>query len=182
MAEGTKLQLLEWFARNGGLVNPAVSLRIVPEFGYHFTARKDLPINSTPCSCPFSLTLSHLNLLPSPPAGIKSYANESLCSKLVGKVSKSAAGTFFLAEQRLKGSKSFWAPYINALPKDDDLATPLWFTPEDLKWLAGTNLYSSSGPRHLTAVELRRAMYEKEWKTGVAALKKAGVDTDPFTW
>jgi hypothetical protein len=182
MAEGTRLQLLEWFARNGGFVNPAVSLRKTAEYGYHFMASKDLPTNSTPCSCPFGLTLSYLNLLPSPPAGIKSYANDSQCSKLIGKVSRSAVGSFFLAEQRLKGSESFWAPYIKALPKNDELTTPLWFTPEDLKWLAGTNLYSSSASPHLTAVELRRVMYEKEWKSGIAALKKAGVNTDPFTW
>jgi hypothetical protein len=182
MAEGTQLQLLEWFARNGGFVNSAVSLRKTAEYGYHFMASKDLPINSTPCSCPFSLTLSYLNLLPSPPAGIKSYADESLCSKLVGKISKSAVGSFFLAEQRLKGSESFWAPYIEALPKNDDLTTPLWFTREDLKWLAGTNVYSSTEAQSRTAVGLRKAMYENEWKSGIAVLKKTGVNTDPFTW
>jgi hypothetical protein len=182
MAEATEPQLLEWFVKNGGFINPDVSLRKTAEYGYHFTASKDLPINTTPCSCPFNLTISHLNLLPSPPAGIKSYANESLCSSLVGKLSKSAVGSFFLAEQRLKGVESFWAPYINALPKNDELTTPLWFTPEDLKWLEGTNLYSSTGPRSRTAVELRRTMYKDEWKNGIATLKEAGVNTDPFTW
>ena len=89
---------------------------------------------------------------------------------------------FFLAEQRLKGEESFWYPYIEALPKEKDLTTPLYFQESDLIWLYGTNLYSTTTPRDQTAVELRRNMYKDAWKSGVACLNEHGIDTKPFTW
>jgi hypothetical protein len=183
MADQQQLdELLEWFKSNGGELDEAVELKFNREFGCHFLSTRELKPNTTACTCPFNLTLSHLNCLPSPPEGVRPEAESSVCSSLVGKVAHSAVAAFFLAEQRLKGKDSFWHPYINSLPKEPDMTTPLWFQPQDLMWLNGTNLYPSAVPPHRTAVGLRTAMYEETWKSGVAVLRENGVDVTPYTW
>ena len=48
---------------------------------------------------------------------------------------------FFLMEQYLLGPKSWWAPYISAIPGPDAIDSMLFAEgSEDMRWLAGTNL------------------------------------------
>lgn len=98
-------------------------------------------------------------------------------------------GYFFLCEQRLKGPASFWWPYIDALPKEEDLTTPLWFDVSDLKWLLGTSMHSnpSSSTVELSspsksAVEERRKAWHGEYEAGIELLKEIGVDVTAFSW
>ncbi|KAF2674282.1 SET domain-containing protein [Microthyrium microscopicum] len=182
MSSVSASRLLEWFKKNGGSVHENLALTFSSEYGYLFTADKSLEKEATACVCPFSLTLSYLNCLPSPPTGIESHAESSVCSSLIGKLKPNAVGTFLLAEQRTKGAESFWFPYIDALPREEVLTTPLWFHPEDLVWLWGTNLYSKTVPSEQTAVELRRAMYKEAWQSGITVLQEKGVDATKFTW
>jgi hypothetical protein len=172
----------QWFQRQGGMIHENVLLAYNYEYGCHFIATSSLKSNETACFCPFRLTLSYLNCLPNPPSGIRSLASTSQCTKLVGKVESNAVATFLLVEERLKGKDSFWYDYIQMLPVEKDLSTPLWFTEEDLMWLRGTNLFSSTVPESQTAVGLRKSMYEEAWKTGIKILESQGVDAKPFTW
>jgi hypothetical protein len=174
--------LVKWFLENGGFINPSISLTSDSQYGYLFKAREELNPESKACACPLSLSLSYMNLLPSPPDNVRSCASESVCSKLVGKISEAAVGAFFLAEQRLKGRQSFWWPYIDALPKESELTTPLWFDESDLLWLKGTNLYSSTISADRTLVEAKRASYKEAWETGISVLNQEGVDTAEYTW
>jgi hypothetical protein len=171
-----------WFEQNGGAVHENIKLKIDDEYGCHFVSTSKLREDTVACCCPFQLTLSYLNCLSSPPAGIRSLVDSNISSKLVGKVESNVIATFLLAEERLKGDTSFWAEYIKLLPRENDLATPLWFESDDLVWLRGTNLYSSAVSESQTAVGLRRSMYEEAWKAGIAALEAEGVDAKPFTW
>jgi len=34
-------------------------------------------------------------------------------------------------------------PYLSSLPVDDELLTPLYFTPDELELLSGTNMYGA---------------------------------------
>jgi hypothetical protein len=174
-------KVLGWFYQNGGQIHENITLEQNSEYGCHFIAKSDLDGNTTACHCPFGLTLSYLNCLPNPPDGVRSLADTSVCRHLVGKVETNTIATFLLAEERLKGNDSFWVEYINLLPKDSELFTPLWFEPDDLAWLKGTNLYSSPIESE-TAVGLRKTMYKNAWQAGINALVTAGVDSTPFTW
>jgi hypothetical protein len=180
--------LLDWFVNHGGSVDAQITLDIDEDSGQHFRALEDLeiPTGSTSdrqvCKCPFSLTLSHLNLLPTPPRGLHSCAGDSICAKLIDNVPTASVCYFFLIEQRLKGTDSFWEPYISALPKEDEMTTPLWFREEDLKWLLGTTIHTSGTDPTKSGVELRRGMWRHQWEKGVEVLKAAGDDVGRYSW
>jgi hypothetical protein len=182
MAEKAPLELLEWFSKHEGFLHQDVSLRTTPFFGHHLVASQEIKPDSTVCTCPFGLTFSYMNLVPTPPPGVRHCHKESVCGIIPkDKIPKDVLSTLFLVEQRLKGNDSFWAPYIKTLPKEGELTTPLYFESEDFKWLLGTNIYHSSKNVQATAVEERRALFVSAWKSGIAALDEAGVDTKPFT-
>lgn len=88
---------------------------------------------------------------------------------------------FFLCEQRLLGEKSFWAPYIDALPREEEMNTPWWFDGEDLKWLLGTNIHLSPEVER-SGVEMRRRMWKEQWEGGVKVMQDAGVTEGLYTW
>lgn len=54
------------------------------------------------------------------------------------------------------------AAYVDALPREEDLDTPLWFDEEELDALKGSNL--------LGAVRDRRKIWREEWEDVVRVL------------
>ncbi|KAJ8133604.1 hypothetical protein O1611_g17 [Lasiodiplodia mahajangana] len=178
-------ELTQWFGRNGGYLSQAIEMRHSLEDGYHYVARKR-PIGpkESVCRCPFGLTLSHLNVMPVSPPGIRNYSVGSACSKLVGnpEIERHTVSIFFLAEQRMRGEDSFWSPYIRVLPLENEMATPLWFNDEEMAYLKGTNLFSNSTPREETSIGLQEGHFRAQWHLGVAELKRAGEPADNFTW
>ncbi|KAL8639288.1 MAG: hypothetical protein Q9226_008885 [Calogaya cf. arnoldii] len=174
--------LIQWFLENGGRLNESMEMIHSPDHGYHYVASRIIYAKEIAGICPFSLTLSHLNALPSPPVGIRNCSNESICSKLVGKVNQSTVAAFFLAEQRLKGPDSFWFPYVRLLPNEAEMSTPLWFKDEEFIYLKGTNLLSKDGPREQTSVGRWEGMHREQWEQAIAALKDAGELAGEFTW
>jgi hypothetical protein len=186
--EDPQQTLLDWFVTHGGSIHPHITLDIDEQSGQHFRAIEDLEIPSGSasdlevCKCPFGLTLSHLNILPSPPAGLHSCAQDSICAKLIDKLPTAAVSYFFLVEQRLKGDESFWKPYISTLPKEDDMNTPLWFQEQDLKWLLGTTIHSSGTDPSKSGLEMRRGMWRDQWQKGIDVLTEAGDDVGRYSW
>jgi hypothetical protein len=178
-------RLKEWFMANGGSLNPSLSLTYTRSSGQHFRATTSITASeSSPaqlCNCPFSLSLSFLNILASPPASIRNCSSESICTHLIDRIPKATQNYFFLCEQRLLGEKSFWAPYIDVLPNENELTTPWWFNEEDLVWLLGTGVHVSPDPEK-SGVEMRRAMWQEQWKEGVKVLWDAGVGAEEYTW
>lgn len=141
--------LVEWFRQHDGHLHEALETRHSPEYGYHFIPKtRSLGPTEALCKCPFSLTISHLNILSKPPAGIHNCSHETICSKLIpnARIQKSTVASFSLAEQRLKGEESFWFPYIRVLPTEGQMSTPLWFQEDELVYLKGTNLVSNETP------------------------------------
>lgn len=180
-----KHKLTSWFKSSEGYINPILELKSDAVSGQHFRASEELSINDdnpvSLCKCPFSLSLSFLNILHTPPKNAKDCSKSSVCAHLVDKIPKAVQSYFFLCEQRLKGKDSFWEPYISALPKEEEMCTPLWFDEQDLKWLLGTTIYLSLDPEK-SGVHMRRAMWMEQWEGGVKVLSDTGVDVDGFTW
>ncbi|RYC61509.1 hypothetical protein CHU98_g4720 [Xylaria longipes] len=178
-------ELIQWFSRNGGYLNEAVEMLHSPEHGYHYVAkgRSTVPKECV-CRCPFSLTLSHLNVMSVSPPGIRNCSIESVCSKLVDnpEIEGRTVGIFFLAEQRVKGKDSFWFPYIRILPTEIEMTTPLWFNDKELAYLKGTNLFSNGTPREQTSIGQQEGQYRAQWSLGIDQLKTAGESVDDFTW
>jgi histone-lysine N-methyltransferase SETD3 len=121
-------------------------------------------------SCPWHLSLSHLNALnisPHFPARSSKWPDSFL-----RETAKEIIAVFFLAYQDVLGENSFWWPYIQALPREFD--TPLWFTEHEMLYLHGTSLEK--------AKREREKLWTKEWEEGKARLKKVGWEDENLTW
>jgi hypothetical protein len=174
--------LLHWFRQHGGDIHPSAQIKWSEAYGLHFVANSDIPEGAVACRCPFSLSLSTLNCMTQPPEGVRPSAESSVCTHLVGKVGVNVVGVFFLAEQILQGARGFWFPYVTLLPGPEALTTPLYFDDEDLLWIKGTTMYSTTVPLEQTALGLRRAMYQESWKEALSVLESNGIDTSDYTW
>lgn len=65
--------------------------------------------------------------------------------------------SFYLLLQKRLGEKSFYAPYINILPKE--IKTTLLFEQDDFKYIANTNLDSVTKERKIALLsEFERAL------------------------
>jgi hypothetical protein len=173
-------QVIQWFHQNGGKLHPDIEAKTADTYGLHFISTKEIPADQIASFCPFKLSLSYLNCLSQPPQGVRKL--DSNASKLIDHVDPNVVAAFALAEERLKGEQSFWAPYINLLPKETELSTPLWFTDEELIWFKGTNLFSSTVPKEQTAIGQRNATYVESWKTAIGVLESNHIDVSIFTW
>lgn len=177
--------LLEWFRENGGFFNENIVLVEDEAFGLHFRARKALVSNTEVCICPARLTLSHLNVVGSNAAlaaqlGIITVDGDA--TKLVGRVAEHVISYFVLVEQRFLREQSFWHAYIECLPEESEMTTPLFFSDEDLKWIVGTNLHTSNTDPSRSSVALRRNMWEQEWQEGCDVMRSQGVDVEKYTF
>jgi hypothetical protein len=162
-------KLLAWFKANDGFLHEAVEMRHDDKYGYHFVATAPLPEGTKVCECPKTLALSHINP--------KSDISELLADKLL--VEERVA--FSIMEQKLKGTDSLWAPYLEMLPKEDELTTTQFFDKADLLWLKGTNMYSSAVPEERTAVMIRRQQSKSCYNEAMEIFKARGVDSSKYT-
>ena len=119
----------EWFFANGGYLHPEIELILDPAKGKSLRVKHGHTISpgSKIVSCPHHLALSW------PTACKFHFPNIRFPS-----FSQQVATRFFLMKQRLLGDLSSWSPYIKTLPCSFD--TPLYYGPEDLAWIRGTNL------------------------------------------
>lgn len=137
-----------------------------------------LPAHSRIVSCPFDLSLSYLNAL-DVFHGLLAHSTP-FPADFFTMVEPKVIGCFFLIQQYLTVDTSHWGPYIRSLPQPDEpekLATPLYYTEEDLKWLEDTNL--------LPAVSQRREMWQNEFESGKEILEKCDALKDlsgKWTW
>lgn len=178
-------QLTRWFVENGGHLNEAIEMVHCLEYGYHYVAQsRPIGPQEVVCKCPFSLTLSHLNVMRESPVGIRNNFSCSVCSRLIQitEINRSTIAAFFLAEQRLKGEDSFWFPYIQLLPSEADMTTPLWFTDEERCYLRGTNLLSNDTSPEQTSLGRQKSLFKDQWALGISELEAAGESTSNFTW
>jgi hypothetical protein len=174
--------LILWFKKYSGTIHDALELHHTEEHGYQFLARRNINAGERLFKCPVDLTLSWRNVADKPLADIKDLTPKSICTHLIDHVKKDTVAAFLLAEQRQKGEHSFWASYIRLLPREEDMSTPLWFSPEELQYLKGTNLFSKNADLMTSAVGQRMAMYRAQYDQGIAVLEKAGATGVIISW
>ena len=130
-------ELLTWAAAHGARVNGAIEVYPDPVTGYSFRVKAgaSLPANEAIVELPAKLSLSYLNALATPSPLLPKSALGSLPPHVVGRL--------FLAAEYLRGTDSFWAPYIATLPQPTDrdgwALPPFWYGP-DAELLEGTNV------------------------------------------
>jgi len=137
--------LVDWFTRpeSGGWLNSDVRIEYDESHGFHVRAIKDLS-DAEVARCPLGLTLSYLNL-DHEQSDVPHV--DSPLSKCLGRVPNHVLTYLLLIEQLILGSDSPWQHYIASLPRQDVMTTPLWFSDDDLKCLAGTNLADAAQER-----------------------------------
>lgn len=127
-----------WFLTHGGSFHPDTDIGSNAD-GFFICVRgeRDLLPGARVVSCPHALIISWLNAFRDPLLGQFDLQSVSrLISQLV-------ITRIFLMIQFLLREQSLWWPYIRMLPQPDALHkfnTPLWYEPEDLAWIRGTNL------------------------------------------
>jgi hypothetical protein len=169
--------LKDWASNAGGALNPRVEIYNDTDFGISLRVKNDgngpLKKAQPIISCPFALSLSYLNALdlfqslPSHNSTTLTF-HKAFKPLIDDKDKQHVVGHFFLMQQFCLGEESFWAPYIRTLPQPNEpekLGTPLYYTDEEKKHLAGTNLEN--------AVRSREESWQDEWKEGCALLGNA---------
>jgi hypothetical protein len=168
--------LKQWSNTHGISLHPSVDIKYNESKGFHLCALESNPLDQEKgnwvASCPHAASLSVLNAVAQEDPSFPLRSN--IGSVLSQKCSKTTIAHFLLIEQYLLGDKSFWAPYLKALPQPGSLSTPLYFSDDDRRWLAGTNL--------LKAVQLRESRWKEDCDKGIKALTEAGVDSQGYIW
>jgi len=170
--------LAGWAQEHGTSLAPDVEVYQDPVTGLSFRARQNIPPGTKMVDCSFRTTLSYLNTielcssfqtrsLPFPPEFIDCLNADD----------PNIIGHFFLMQQYLLGQESFWWPYIRLLPQPnspESLGLPVWWPETDFEFLNGTN---AEPP-----VKKRKALWEEEWKQGIALLGSGFEYHDKYTY
>ena len=155
-----------WFTTNGGHLHPSIELDSSPDHGHCLRVKTshELSVDDTIVSCPHNLALSW------PSARKIHYPDVKLPA-----VPQHVATRFFLMKQKLWKEASPWWPYIRMLP--ETFNTPIYYSPEDLNWIRGTNLGR--------AREVRDETWRREYDQAVQVLFPSASTEDlkkVWTW
>ena len=170
--------LAGWAQEHGTSLAPDVEVYQDPVTGLSFRALQNIPPGTKLVDCSFQTTLSYLNTTelcssfqthspPFPPEFIDNLNADD----------PNIIGHFFLIQQYLLGQESFWWHYIRLLPQPNSpeiLALPVWWPETDFEFLNGTN---AEPP-----VKKRKALWEEEWKQGIALLGSGFENYDNYTY
>ena len=160
-------KLQSWFLEQGGRLHPNIKIEPTAN-GNGFHATGPIQPGEELAHAPHSITLSYLNALVDEEYRVFKQQRHHF------KVE--AIGFWYLMAQYTNRERSFWKPYLDALPSpESDLTQPLFFEdPEDLAFLAGTDAWYTA--------QARKAVYEQYYETGLQILKDAGINVEPYTW
>ena len=133
--------LLNWVLENDGYFDPNAQIAFSPRKGYHAVVVEGATLakGTRIASCPMEVTLSVLNAL-----GVHPFSNYGTAFPVAflrtqAKNSESLQA-FYLMEQLVLGTTSFWSPYIATLPTVEDVTAQQFEDEADVVWLEGTNL------------------------------------------
>ncbi|KAF2834417.1 SET domain-containing protein [Patellaria atrata CBS 101060] len=175
LSSSVRENLTGWFKENNGFMHENLAIENDDLNGVHFRARDSISKqaeNLLLCRCPLSLSLSYLNVFPDHYAVRDS--SKSSIRYLRDLVLPHTISYFFLMEQLLLGSQSYWSPYIESLPSPEQLMTPFYFGENDLEWLKGTNVHG--------AIEPTVETWRNEWTQGCEILCRNGHADTRFTF
>lgn len=138
--------LVDWATNNGAVLHPSIEVYDDPQTGLSFrvkpTAVAPVAPYETVVSLPSSLSLSYLNAIHGDHTG--DAARGPFRADFVQRTPPHVVGRLFLVREFLRGDKSFWWPYIQALPQPDgeesEWALPPFWPEEEAELLEGTNI------------------------------------------
>lgn len=134
-------KLIEWVKGEGGFFHEDAEVVHHPKNGFYVQVRHGKTIRSGTriASCPMSTTLSILNAMDVAP--FRSHG-VNFPASFISKQPFNVVQYFFLMEQHILGAKSWWAPYLAALPSPNGIDSMHFSdgSEEDMRWIAGTNL------------------------------------------
>lgn len=157
--------LREWLSNNGGQLHAGIALDRNEQAGVHLRAVQDLDPETRICTVPNALALSSLNALVDDDFTV--FRHRGLPVEVIG--------YFYLMYHYIHKEQSFWKPYLATLPGPEvDHGTPVWFDEADSQWLAETDV--------LHTAHVRLENYKNNYNQGIAALKRANIDTEPYSW
>ncbi|KAK5943995.1 hypothetical protein PMZ80_003276 [Knufia obscura] len=138
--------LADWVLGLGGFIHPDLKIVHHVDKGFHAVVQdgKVLPAKTRIASCPMTATLSVLNVLNVAPFehhGTK--FPDAFLEKYT--FATDVLQTFFLMEQYVLGSRSWWAQYLRTLPTIEAVDTLQFESDEDIAWIRGTNLEAALG-------------------------------------
>lgn len=171
-----QLDLILWVKREEGFLHPGVEVASdAGNRGFHVRvgAGQTIRPNTRIASCPISTTISVLNAMNIAPFSSR---GTNFPKAFIDNQSFSVVQYFFLIEQYLLGQKSWWAPYISAIPAPDAIDSMLFSDgSDDLRWLVGTNLKS--------AMAAQNEKWEELYLTALAQLEHLRwPNTEHYTW
>ncbi|KAI0999424.1 hypothetical protein K3495_g8770 [Podosphaera aphanis] len=156
-------ELVLWATANGSHLSSKVEIYVDHITGLSFRAKENICTGEKIVDCSYKTTLSYLNAIESGPVfdshGSQPFSPEAL--DVLKTESPHIVGNFFLMQQYLMGSSSFWWPYLRHLHQPDQaegLGIPMWWSDADLSFLRGTNAHPT--------VETIKDMWLKDWKRG----------------
>lgn len=132
--------LVDWATSHGATLHPSVEIYHDAQTGLSFRVKPSAKCPVQPyepiVQLPTSLTLSYFNAVSD---------TDAFHREFLAKAPPHVVGRLFLIKEYLKGDKSFWYPYIQALPQPGHGNRSQWalapFWPEDeAELLEGTNV------------------------------------------
>lgn len=174
MTDAVKAQNLEAFIHEkGGHLHPSIAIVESETAGFHWRAQDGpVEVGDTVISVPHSTALSYLNALVD-----EDWPVFKKCRTFFKPdFEVEAISFFYLMVQYKNRDRSFWRPYLDALPGPEANHTqPLFFDdPEDIKWLEGSDVWHTN--------QNRTARYREIYDDGIGVLQRAGIDVSWCTW
>ncbi|KAL4974156.1 hypothetical protein BDW66DRAFT_161438 [Aspergillus desertorum] len=170
--------LLEWMKSHGGSLHENVYISHDDSRGTHIRVMKGgVSSNTHIIKTPVATTMSYFNAIDHRAGNTQFPAHDvKFPSTFIEKVGPEEVAIFFLIGQYLRGTQSFWHPYIRTLPQPGSLTTlPYYEHEEDLEWLEGTSL--------LQARKQKVASLRGKYESTSSELCKCGFqDAERYSW
>ena len=149
-------------------MHDAIRISYDENAGVHYRTVAAIATSSTLASAPHSITLSYLNALVDDAFPV--FRQQRHRFKV------EAIGFFYLMTQYVNLEHSFWKPYLETIPgPQDEFTQPMFFEDtDDILWLEGTDVWYT--------ITARKEVYKQYYQDGIAVLKEAGIDVQPYTW
>lgn len=135
-------QLLRWGEQHGTALDKRVEVYQDPITGLSFRSIENFPQGTKIATSSPATSLTYLNAIQA--LGYSRHNSSPFPPEFISALNDDfphIIGHFFLMQQHLMRQDSFWWNYISMLPHPDQpesMPTPMWWSDEDLNFLAGT--------------------------------------------
>lgn len=162
---------------HGGDLHENVYISHDDNIGTHIRVKKGgVPSNTHVIKTPIATTMSYFNAIDHH-AGQAQFPAHGVHfpPSFMDAVGPEEVAIFFLMGQYLRGSESFWYPYLQTLPPPGSLTTVAYYDEEDVMWLNGTSL--------LQARNQKVPQLKTKYENSHSELQKSGYDEyDKYSW